>query len=701
MKTRFFYFYFVLLFAFVSCYDDSELKNKLNEIQNELNIQKQIITALQQGLNIKSVEKTNDGYKLVFSDGSFIILSSGHTPFISVGENGNWFIDNIDTGKTARGENGTTPTITIGVNGNWFINGIDTGQSAQGKIGTAPIITIGTNGNWFINGEDTGKTSLGANGTTPNIVIGENGNWIINSVDTGIKATARDGMDASYITSILQIGSDLIFYFSNGTKVSVPIDENFVNKEIRIYGVRINRNTPAENEIERIYNSVGLNALTQVEGITLTGKDDFANVYPFNEMKICNVERNWTGALKIIYENEAGFSRQKDTFVEIPLFYMKRYFKDNYDYRLISQTPYGGYYPAPMFIEDGKVLNKIYIGVYETSVDEQGAARSVTGQIPVTSKTISEFRKLYANKGSGFSSLDIRTIMSLQHLYLIYFANKNSQNVIGGGWTDLAQPIIKILNNSKSISKSIIIEASASHLDYHWFIGQSVCTVKGYEAQEYANIVEILKNNPIVGQTTIVLDRAVNIDETLTFGASAQFTGWSDILANPTGRTKQNNINLNNQVSAVKLFGIENLWGNVWEFVDGLMLKGLTPYVGFETKTYNDNGEGYIPMAFQCIEQKENDPYHGTFGFITNLGIDNVYTWFALPESVGENNVNKDSGYGDFFYQLNDLTQNRYAVFGGGFDHFYRAGLFNLRNWNPSNKSWYLYGSRMQFKLSN
>ena len=47
---------------------------------------------------------------------------------------------------------GNSGSVTIGDNGNWFIDGQDSGKSA---IGT--IVEIGDNGNWFIDGTDTGK----------------------------------------------------------------------------------------------------------------------------------------------------------------------------------------------------------------------------------------------------------------------------------------------------------------------------------------------------------------------------------------------------------------------------------------------------------------------------------------------------------------------------------------------------------------
>lgn len=94
----------------------------------------------------------------------------------------------------------SAPTVEIGENGNWIINGVDTGKSSKGSIGS--VVTIGDNGNWFIDGVDTGMRAQGAtgepgaqgakgetgmDGLTP--YIGSNGNWWIGGTDTGVSAT--------------------------------------------------------------------------------------------------------------------------------------------------------------------------------------------------------------------------------------------------------------------------------------------------------------------------------------------------------------------------------------------------------------------------------------------------------------------------------------------------------------------------------
>ncbi len=95
----------------------------------------------------------------------------GSTP--TIGENGNWFINNVDTGQSSiglKGDKGDKGDIGItgksaydvaiengfeGTKDEWLL-------SLKGEEGDTPL--IGENGNWFINGEDTGKQSKGDKG---------------------------------------------------------------------------------------------------------------------------------------------------------------------------------------------------------------------------------------------------------------------------------------------------------------------------------------------------------------------------------------------------------------------------------------------------------------------------------------------------------------------------------------------------------
>lgn len=172
---------FTCLFM-LSCADDS-WKQELEDIKAELANQKQLIEALQQNSTITGIEQGNGQYTIKFSNGQAITLTNGKTPIITIGENGNWFIDGVDTGKPSKGEDGA--------------------DGADGSNGT--------------NGEDG---TDGTDGKTPTIEIGANGNWIINGIDTEIKAEGQDGKNAPYIVSIIENQSSIIFIFSDNTSIT-------------------------------------------------------------------------------------------------------------------------------------------------------------------------------------------------------------------------------------------------------------------------------------------------------------------------------------------------------------------------------------------------------------------------------------------------------------------------------------------------
>ena len=65
--------------------------------------------------------------------------NDGHTPNITIGANGNWYIDDKDSGQKAQGNDGHTPTVTIGTDGYWYIDNTKTSQKAQGETGAAAV----------------------------------------------------------------------------------------------------------------------------------------------------------------------------------------------------------------------------------------------------------------------------------------------------------------------------------------------------------------------------------------------------------------------------------------------------------------------------------------------------------------------------------------------------------------------------------
>ena len=129
------------------------------------------------------------------------------------------------------GENGADGlTPYIGENGNWFIGDTDTGVFAQGKDGVGiKNITINENGELVITLTDGNEVNLGvvvgkdgnngADGLTP--YIGENGNWFIGDTDTGVFAQGKDGVGIKNIT--INENGELVITLTDGNEVNLGV----------------------------------------------------------------------------------------------------------------------------------------------------------------------------------------------------------------------------------------------------------------------------------------------------------------------------------------------------------------------------------------------------------------------------------------------------------------------------------------------
>src|SRR5690606_13630143 len=79
-------------------------------------------------------------------------------------------------------------------------------------------------------------------------------------------------------------------------------------------------------------------------------KNNFDNIYPYNEMRLCNVLKTDWGATKITYQGDPNFTRDGtngEVMLEIPKIYVKRYQKDGYEYLYINGQPLDGYVLDP------------------------------------------------------------------------------------------------------------------------------------------------------------------------------------------------------------------------------------------------------------------------------------------------------------------------------------------------------------------
>ena len=215
----------LLLFGCSDKYDDSALRNDLNDLENRVtkleelctqmntnisSLQK-IVDALQDNLSISKVEQISDGYIIHFSDGSTATIkngkNSGDAPIIGVKKD-------------------TDGIYYWTLNGEWLTDDAGDKIKAEGMDGE--------NGNDGTDGEN------GQDGITPQLKI-ENGRWML-SMDNGKtwtdigQATGADGQDGadgtngkdgdSFFQSVTEDDNNVYFTLIDGTVITIPKGDN-------------------------------------------------------------------------------------------------------------------------------------------------------------------------------------------------------------------------------------------------------------------------------------------------------------------------------------------------------------------------------------------------------------------------------------------------------------------------------------------
>ena len=435
---------------------------------------------------------------------------------------------------------------------------------------------------------------------------------------------------------------------------------------------------------------------SKVERTHLLTKD-IANYYPFNQVRVCNIKKTSWGATDITYEGETGFTRDAsngDVMVEIPKVYFKRWKDSENEYVSVSGQALDGYQLEPAFIENGKELERIYVAVYEGTVYDS-LLYSRNNATPVTKYTLTQFREYARSRGKGYGLFDFRTLAMLQRLFMVYYADRNSE-VIGMGMTLYTYQSNNHAKAVTSASNTNQIRVGVPNNDNRQKVGQNVQVVDNMwdidvpirkitaiEEHENGERTITFSGNPynVIAGTTIIASRPNN-------------TGYTDSVTGLNGES--NSFGGETGFEAVKFMGIENLWGNCWNEIDGVALDDLVPYVGQNMDDYSsslaDVKAKYAPLNKQLPLQTEN--HQASTGdndkeYVRNLLLDPINPAYSLPFELGGG---KSSHYADPFYSYADTSSltGEYLIpaHGGGIDHNYRAGLFTMRFWYSPDQTW-------------
>ena len=172
-------------------------------------------------------------------------------------------------------------------------------------------------------------------------------------------------------------------------------------------------------------------------------------------------------------------------------------------------------------------------------------------------------------------------------------------------------------------------------------------------------------------------DGQKKIAQGLVNNPSVNKTGLTDAMVYHTGRANSGDN------SAVQYRGIENPWGNVWEWVDGINFNNYAPVICTDPTKYADDTTTNYTVAGVPL---------GGSGSTKTLGISTNLPWAYLPREPGgsETTYIPDS--------MNSSSAWKVLMVGGSRGNSSAAGLFCFHAGNSSSSSGVSIGTRLQFR---
>ena len=406
--------------------------------------------------------------------------------------------------------------------------------------------------------------------------------------------------------------NDLDYEYANkNISIDVKVEGKQSKDGMLVYGVK--RNTSATSPAwERVGDSIGLeaNAVLPASSTTVADADvvnDFDNIYPWSEIKSYNYNAN-TRKVTAWY-GDANFKfdgSNGEVLTYIPGFYYKREVVNGVEYQYISKYEQEGYsYSEPFSV-----------GRYKMSGGEDAHHTSTGGGSSTSNKNSNGYIELMIDIAPGGTIGNVFTGKSISGAYPSASANL---------------PTFR-----ESASK---LGTDFSILDYHYYVFQMLYLI------EYADY----DSQSLLGKGVTENDCVI-------------IMGGTNELGMKSGCL------VNDGKHSVIYRGIEDIYGNTADFLDGINMKNHQAYINYDFTTYksdvfdgNYNALGYVNA--------------NSFGWITKLGFDSNNPLIGLPTERDTTNTDQytPSGIKDAYLAS---SRDSSLIVGGAYGYGNLAGLW-------------------------
>lgn len=324
----------------------------------------------------------------------------------------------------------------------------------------------------------------------------------------------------------------------------------------------------------------------------------------------------------------------------------------------ISKRRFGTAYLPKCFVSTtGAELPYIDVGKYNASLSGANKLESLSGKYPLINKTIVNFRGYAQANGADYQQLDIHVVDVLQVLFMVEFATLHSQGVMNGyvAGEYVATDTATVAENAVN---RIIVLNSVANL---FVVGQaiSIGTSLGGNQIFYGRTITSIDVYDAT-QKAITFDGAtVNI----AVGNIVYSTGWKSGFSSGIVAKSGGIVSLSSGKYPCAYRGIENPWGSVYQFVDGINIIEQQAWVCADAYNYASN---LFAAPYEILSYVNGN----TDGYSKVLGFDPTHPYAQFPITVGGGST---TYYPDYYYST---TGQRIALLGGYWYYGATAGLF-------------------------
>lgn len=351
-----------------------------------------------------------------------------------------------------------------------------------------------------------------------------------------------------------------------------------------------------------------------------TAGADFDSVNAYGGRRRCNLSDD--GEVLAYYgdDNFKADGSNGQVMVEQPKFYYKvvplktekidgadgYYLRKAHYY--ISDTPKAGFKVHPAFVRNGIETDKIYLSAFEGCIYDISAQAYL-----LEDEQVADFDNDKLSSIAGAKPCSGLT-QSLTKENASKLANNR-----GAGWEQM-----------------MIQSISATQLLF-------IIEYASFNSQDIIGMGSVSKTNTLPGNC-------------------GEKTGCSLPLGNKSG----NAVNSNN-IQSVTYRGEENLWGNIWKFMDGINV--VNP------ETFEQEQHGCLLIYDDKAGAYKNTGLCTTYGsdYIHSFGYSQIYDWLFVPAEYGGNNT---LPIGDRAWS--SLSGHHIPEFGGMWHYGTMAGIFTI-----------------------